>query len=205
MKKWIIFQSEKLKNYLIAKEKSILIAEVYHDENIDKLLEDRQLTNFRTIRYEDIKEFIFIDTDGSLQIEFKDDNIDEVQFFLSEEVFTDMKTHFINSMKGVAVKDYSLLKQIQPPGIGALISGGITAVLYNIALSLEKGEHVRTSGRRGLIKKLFVGIADFLGATGCLIVGGIITIFFLYLTFQIVRKPKQGKLIKIKDFVEMKF
>ncbi|CAL2080485.1 hypothetical protein [Tenacibaculum sp. 190524A05c] len=205
MKKWIIFQSEEVKNYLIAKENSILLAEIFNDEDIDQLLKDRKLTKVRTIRYEDVKEFIFIDSDRTLQIEFKDDDVDEVELHLEESVFTEMKDHFISSMKGVAIKDYSLLKQIQPPGIVAIVAVVITALLFSTAKSLERGEYVSTSGRRGLIKKLFVGIADFLGSTGSLIVGGLVTLFFVYLIVQIVRNPKQGKLIKIKDFVEMKF
>ncbi|CAL2080605.1 conserved hypothetical protein [Tenacibaculum sp. 190524A05c] len=205
MKKWIIFQTEEVKNYLIAKENSILLAEIFQDEDIDQLLEEKKLTKVRTIRYEDVKEFIFIDSDSSFKIVFKDDDVDEFELQLEESVFTEMKDHFISSMKGVAIKDYSLLKQIQPPGIAALVAAGITALLFSTAKSLERGEHVSTSGRRGLIKKLFVGIADFLGSTGSLLIGGLVVVFFVYLVIQIVRNPKQGKLIKIKDFVEMKF
>lgn len=205
MKKWIILQSEEVKNYLIAKENSILLAEVNFDEDVEELLNNSQLTNARTLRYEGIQEFIFIDTDNTLHIDFKDDKVDQIVFELTEDVYSDMKAHFLNTMKGVSVKDYSLLTQIQSPGIVALVSGGLTALLYNTALSLERGEYVSTSGRRGLMKKIFVAIADFLGSTGTLVVGGLITLFFLYEIFKIVRNPKEGKLIKIKDFVEMKF
>ncbi|CAL2061896.1 hypothetical protein [Tenacibaculum sp. 190524A05c] len=205
MKKWIIFQTEEVKNYLIPKENSILLAEIFQDEDIDQLLEEKKLTKVRTIRYEDVKEFIFIDSDSSFKIVFKDDDVDEFELQLEENIFNEMKDHFIGSMKGVAIKDYSLLKQIQPPGIAALVAAGITALLFSTAKSLERGEHVSTSGRRGLIKKLFVGIADFLGSTGSLLIGGLVVVFFAYLVIQIVRNPKQGKLIKIKDFVEMKF
>ena len=205
MKKWIIFQSEEVKNYVIAKEKSILIAEVNQDEDIDELLENHQLTKVRTIRYDGVQEFVFIDTDTTLHIDFKDDDVDEIVFDLDEDVYRDIKAHFLSTMKGVSIKDYSLLKQIQSPGIVALVSAGLTALLYNTALSLERGEHVSTSGRRGFMKKIFVAIADFLGSTGTLVVGGLTTLFFLYLIFKIVRNPKEGKLIKIKDFVEMKF
>ena len=44
MKKWIIFQTEEVKNYLIPKENSISLAEIFQDEDIDRLLEENKLT-----------------------------------------------------------------------------------------------------------------------------------------------------------------
>lgn len=206
MKNWIINQSETANIYLIANKKSIWITENPKDVNIEELIKEKKLTEVRIERYnDDIKEFIFVDTDNSLEIEFTDDDKDELELPLESSVYEEIKAYFLDNLKDVKIKDYSILKQAQPPAIAALISGGLTALLYSIAVSLQNGESVRTSGRRGLLKKLFVGIADFLGPIGSLVIGGLITAFFLYILVNIIRKPRKGKVIKTTTFTEMSF
>lgn len=206
MKKWIIKQSETINTYLIVNEKSIWITEKPKDVNIEELIKEKKLTDVRIERYKDnIKEFIFVDTDNSLEIEFSDDDKDELELHLESSVYEEIKIYFLENLKDTKIKDYSLLKQAQPPAIASLISGGLTALLYSIAVSLQNGESIRTSGRRGFLKKIFVGIADFLGPIGSLIVGGVITAFFLYILIKIIQKPRKGKVIKTTTFTEMTF
>lgn len=205
MKNWIINQSEATNIYLIATQKSIWITEKPKEVDINQLIEDKKLTDLRIERYDDIKEFIFVDTYDALEIEFKDDKVDELVLPIEKSVYNDIKSYFLNNLKDTKVKDYSLLKQVQPLAIVSLISGGLTWLLYTMSISLQNGEHIKTSGRRGLIKKIFVAIADFLGPTGSLVVGGLITVFFLYALVNTITKPRKGKVIKITTFTEMSF
>ncbi len=204
MKNWNIETNEKQNSYLIANPKSIWIAKIDKESDIEEIIEQKQLKDHTSILFSDIKEIIFIDSDNTLHINFKEDDNDDIDLELESSVFKEMKAYFISNLRDVTIKNYSLFKQIQPSGFMTLLFGGITAILYNIAISIQNGETVRTSGRRGLIKKIFVFVADFLGPIGSLIVGGLITLFFLYILITTIRKPKEGKVIKIKDASEIK-
>ncbi len=206
MKKWIINQSETTNFYLILTEKSVWLTEKEKDVNIDELINDKKLTEVRIERFvDDIKEFIFIDSTSTLEINLKDDDKEDIELSIETSIYNEIKSYLIKNLKDTKVKDYSILKQIKPAAIGTIVFGGITYFLHTIALSLQNGEEIRTSRRRGLIKKIFVGIADFLGPIGSLIVGGLITLFFLYILIKTVSKPQKGKVIKTKSFTELNF
>ncbi|CAM1341239.1 hypothetical protein [Tenacibaculum amylolyticum] len=205
MKKWKISQSEGKTKYLITEEKLIWLLEVNSEENVDKLVADREFSKADIIRYEDLEELIFIDTDSALQFEFKDTKADEITLDLDIDNYEEIKKFFLSNLKGVEIKDYSLLKQAQPLGFGVLVSGFLTTVLYLAAVRLASGEAVNSSGRRNLFKKILVIVADFLGPIGSLVVGGLITLLFIYGLFRVIKNPKKGKLVKTKGFTEMKF
>ena len=111
----------------------------------------------------------------------------------------------LKNLKGIEIKNYSLIKQIKPLAIALIVVGIITGFLYNVAISLQKGETISTSGRRGIIKKIFVAIAEFFGPTGSLIIGGLLLLFLIYGLVNTIRKPKEGKVIKIKNNPELIF
>ena len=205
MKIWITNETEKTKNYLIATENSIWITEETKDVNINDLIENNELSNMSIYKTNDIKEVLFNESDSQITIEFKDSKIKDIEINTNSEVFTDVNNFFVSNLKGVEIKNYSLLKQIKPSLFGTALFGGITWVLYTTALSIQNGEHLDTSGRRSLIRKIIVGIADFLGPTGSLIVGGLLTLLFVYTFINTIRKPKEGKVLKTLKKQEIKF
>lgn len=205
MKIWITSEEEKTKNYLIATENSIWITEETKDVNINDLIENNELSNMSIYKTNDIKEVLFNESDSQITIEFKDSKIKDIEINTNSEVFTDVNNFFVSNLKGVEIKNYSLLKQIKPSLFGTALFGGITWVLYTTALSIQNGEHLDTSGRRSLIRKIIVGIADFLGPTGSLIVGGLLTLLFVYTFINTIRKPKEGKVLKTLKKQEIKF
>ena len=161
MKIWITSEEEKTKNYLIATENSIWITEETKDVNINDLIENNELSNMSIYKTNDIKEVLFNESDSQITIEFKDSKIKDIEINTNSEVFTDVNNFFVSNLKGVEIKNYSLLKQIKPSLFGTALFGGITWVLYTTALSIQNGQHLDTSGRRSLIRKIIVGIADF--------------------------------------------
>ncbi|RKF05130.1 hypothetical protein C8N26_0531 [Tenacibaculum lutimaris] len=205
MKIWITNETEKTKNYLIATENSIWITEETKDVNINDLIENNELSNMSIYKTNDIKEVLFNESDSQITIEFKDSKIKDIEINTNSEVFTDVNNFFVSNLKGVEIKNYSLLKQIKPSLFGTALFGGITWVLYTTALSIQNGQHLDTSGRRSLIRKIIVGIADFLGPTGSLIVGGLLTLLFVYTFINTIRKPKEGKVLKTLKKQEIKF
>lgn len=205
MKIWITSEEEKTKNYLIATENSIWITKEAKDVNINDLIENNELSHMSIYKTNDIKEVLFNESDSQITIEFKDSKIKDIEINTNSEVFTDVNNFFVSNLKGVEIKNYSLLKQIKPSLFGTALFGGITWVLYTTALSIQNGEHLDTSGRRSLIRKIIVGIADFLGPTGSLIVGGLLTLLFVYTFINTIRKPKEGKVLKTLKKQEIKF
>ncbi|TMM30380.1 hypothetical protein FDT66_06355 [Polaribacter aestuariivivens] len=206
MKYWIISETAENKKYLIANEKNIWITEQSIDADIESLIEQKNVQNVAIYRYSIIKNLIFINDDSSMLIEFKsDEDKEEIELFINATIYEDVKSFFSENLLHSKVKNYSIVKQIQPAGIGFLIFTGITIFLYNIAIGLQNGEEMRTSGRRGWVKKIFVGIADILGPIGSLIVGGLISLFFIYIVFKTIKNPKEGKVIKLDNFTEAKF
>lgn len=68
-------------------------------------------------------------------------------------------------------------------------AAGFTALMYFVANDMASGKDIDTSGRRSLYKKIMVGIIDLIGATGVLILGGAITLFFIYQLVQNLKNP----------------
>ncbi|WP_298779396.1 hypothetical protein [uncultured Polaribacter sp.] len=206
MKHWVVSKTEEKKKYLIVNEKTIWITEQFLDVNIEVLIEEKNIKNVNIFRYDIIKNFIFIDDDFSLLIEFKPkQDKDEIELFIDSEIYEEIKSFFSKNLQHSIIKNYSVIKQIKPSVIGLLFFGGLTALLYNVALSLQNGESIKASGRRGFIKKILVGIADFLGPTGSLIIGGFLTLLFIYILLKTIKNPKKGKVIKLDKFTEVSF
>ncbi|MGG6229711.1 hypothetical protein [Tenacibaculum sp. SDUM215027] len=205
MKFWITNEKETSNIYLIANEKSLWITEQPIENDISKLITEQKLTNLTIIRFEEIKEILLNDTDQMMTINFKNSKEDDIEIVVTSGTYSEIKTYLLTNLKGIVVKNYSLFKQIKPYIFGLLLFGVGTWILYNTALSLQNGDTLNTSGRRGLIKKIFVGIADFLGPTGVLVIGGIFIVIFIIGLVSTIKKPKEGKIIKIKNTPELIF
>nr|BFF36104.1 hypothetical protein BACT7_09660 [Tenacibaculum mesophilum]BFF39395.1 hypothetical protein BACY1_12000 [Tenacibaculum mesophilum] len=205
MKIWITTEEEKNNIYLIANKKSLWITEQPVEVDVSNLISEQKLTNTTIIRFEEIKEILLNDTDQIITISLKDDKENEIEIIINSVTYSEIKTYLLNNLKGIAVKNYSLFKQIKSYIFGLLLFGVVTWILHNTALSLQNGETLNTSGRRGLIKKIFVGVADFLGPTGVLIIGGIFILIFIVGLVNTIKKPKVGEIIKFKNNTELIF
>ncbi|MCT4700229.1 hypothetical protein [Tenacibaculum haliotis] len=206
MKTWIISENEIDNYYLIAKENSIWLTEQPKLTNLRELIDHKKLTNVSVHRYSNIKEIVFNDSDLTLEVEFIDDDTEDLELkFKASLVYENVKSFLIENLKEIVVKNYSLIKQLKPTSIAILVISALTFFLYKIAISLQSGEEIRATGRRGFIKKIFVAIADFLGPIGSLTIGGILLSLLFFGFINTVRKPKQGKVIKIKKNTELIF
>ncbi|WP_194767221.1 hypothetical protein [Tamlana sp. I1] len=204
MKHWKISESNSNNFYLVFNEKSIWEVELDENINIDEAIKTKSLNNIKSFRYTDFSEIIFVDNDSLIILKFTDKEIKEKEILLNNNIYTEIKNFIIKNLKGTEVKEYSILKQLLPLFFPVLIVIGLTISLYQTAVDMANGVEVSTSGRRALLKSILVGIADVLGPIGCLIIGGLLLAFFLYLIFKVIKHPKQGKIIKIKKFVELK-
>ncbi|WP_308992895.1 hypothetical protein QLS71_015460 [Mariniflexile litorale] len=199
MKNWKISETEFKNKYLIPTEKSIWLTDQNKDSNITELIETKSLGTITSIRYEDLKEIVFIDTDSSIDFIFKDDKTPEEKHQIDKIVYSEIKSYLKSQLKGTKLKDYSVIKQILPQLISLGISIILIVVTYIFAMELEKGESVRISGRRAWLKQIIVSIAETLGTTGTLIVGILIIASFIYFIIRKYQNPKRGEILKITN------
>ena len=185
-------------NGFIASPKSIWITEQHNDANITELIETRSLGAIKSIPYASLKEIVFIDSDAIIECRYIDDKTTDVEFELERNIYSEIKSYLKSNLKGPEIKNFSLFKQIAPNLILLSAAILISTLTYTTAISLEQGDEIRTGGRRGLIKLIITWIAELLGATGTLIAGSLIIIFFIYLVIKAIQNPKKGELLKIK-------
>ncbi len=197
MKSWKISETDFTDKYLILTEKSIWLTDQGKDVNINELIETKKLGVVKSIRYQDLKEIIFNDTDFTIEFTFKDDNVLEEKHRMNKIVYSDIKPYLKTQLKGTELKNYSIFKQILPQLITLGVSVILIVVTYLSAMELEKGESPRVSGRRAWLKQIIVWIADVLGTIGTIIFGTIIVSSLIYLIVRKSQNPKRGEILKI--------
>ena len=65
LKNWKISETDFNDKYLIPTEKSIWLTDQNKDADINELIDKKNLGTIKSIRYEDLKEIVFIDTDNN--------------------------------------------------------------------------------------------------------------------------------------------
>ena len=197
MKNWKISESDFKDKYLIPTEKSIWLTDQNKDADINELIDTKNLGTIKSIRYEDLKDIVFIDTDFTIDFRFKDDKTPEEIHKIDKSVYSEIKSYLKTQLKGIEIKDYSVIKQILPQLMTLGISGILIVVTYISAMELEKGESVRISGRRAWLKQIIVWIAEILGTIGTLVVGTIIILSLIYFIIRKSQNPKRGEILKM--------
>ena len=197
MKNWKISETDFNDKYLIPTEKSIWLTDQNKDADINELIDTKNLGTIKSIRYEDLKEIVFIDTDFTIDFRFKDDKTPEEIHRIDKIVYSEIKSYLKTQLKGIEIKDYSVLKQVLPQLISLGFSIILIVVTYISALELEKGESIRISGNKAWLKQIIVTIAEMLGTIGTLIVGTLIISSFIYFIVRKSQNPKRGEILKI--------
>ncbi len=199
MKYWIISQTELLDKYLIANEKAIWITDLTKGSNIDDLIASKSLGTVQSIRYEDLKEIVFIDTDVTIELNFKDDKTTDEEFQLDKDVYSEIRDYLKANLKGTELKNYSVFKQIIPQLVILGIISIFTVATYAAAVEAESGGTVRTTGRRAWLKKIIASTGEMLGTTGTLIIGLSLIGLCIYFLAKKIKHPKKGEILKITN------
>jgi hypothetical protein len=199
MKNWIISQTDISDKYLIPTEKSIWISEQPKGVNIQELIENKKLRNAKSIRYDDLKEIVFIDSDSTIEFNFIDDKTTDEELKLNKIVFSEIRSYLKNNLKGTELKNYSIFKQVTPHLVILGVTTMLTVVTYLSAIELENEGTVRISGGGYWFKKIIAIIAELFGATGTLIVGIILIGLLTYLLIRKIQNPKKGEILKITN------
>lgn len=199
MKNWIISETELFDKYLIASKNAIWISEQKKGIDIDELIQSKNLGSIKSIRYEDLSDIVFIDSDHSIEFKYLDDKTGDEEFLLDENVFLEVRNYLKNHLKGTELKNYSIFKQILPN----LFLLGVSLVLfiatYFSAMELEEGGSIVVSGRRAWLKSIIVRIAEILGTTGTLIIGILLASLLIYSVIKKLQNPKKGEILKITN------
>ncbi|CAM1368385.1 hypothetical protein [Tenacibaculum xiamenense] len=199
MKNWIISRNHESNKHLIVTEKSIWITEQPQGVNINDLIETKSLGTVKSIRYESLKEIVFIDSDLTIEFKYKDNDLTDEEFTMEDDVYNQISTYLKSHLKGVELKKYSVFKQILPQLISIVVASVLSAATFISALEIEKGNTVNISGRRSGIKMIMVGIAEVLGSIGTLILGVVIIGVLVYFLVKTIKNPKEGEVLKTSN------
>jgi len=204
MKNWIINEKETTNQYLIATQKSIWISEQLKELDINKLIHDKNLGKVKSLRYEEIKEIIFIDTDFSIEFVFKDSEVEKITYSINKSVFRQIKTYFKKHLSGIKIKDYSLLKQVLPQLTTLTLGLVFLSLTYSTALDLENGLEIPESSKSSIIKKIILVLAELVGASGSIILGVIFSLIFIFLITKKLQNPKKGEVLRLDKTSKLK-
>jgi hypothetical protein len=75
------------------------------------------------------------------------------------------------------------------PAITAVVFTGLTVLAYLGARSMQEGESIESSGRYGILKRLFYWLMETLGPSGVAVVGGLLVLITLAVLIGRMRKP----------------
>ncbi|MCE2611795.1 hypothetical protein LVD13_02345 [Flavobacteriaceae bacterium D16] len=203
MRNWVISKSEAMDTYMIAQEKAIWLSDQKKDTNILELIESKKLGKIKSIRYEELKEIVFVDSDSTIEFNYVDDKMTDEEFQLDRNTYSDISTYLKNNLKGTEIRNYSVLKQILPELtiMGAALVFFVAT--YLAALELENGGNINVSGYKSWLKQIVSSIAEVLGTIGTLIIGIIFIGFLTYLVINKVQNPKKGEVLKIKKYPKL--
>jgi hypothetical protein len=132
---------------------------------------------------------------GDLEISYKAGNgLKSARFGFSSEA--DLITAFDElkqSVPGMLEKREKLnaVTAAIKPIIFTVIFAALTYVLFRGAQGLSEGGDADTSGRYGLVKKIFAWLLELLGPTGVLVVGGILVILCVVVLIKRVGNPPE--------------
>lgn len=204
MKNWIISKGELTNKYLIVTDKSIWISEQLKELDINELIETKNLGTVKSFRYEEIKEIVFIETNVSLQFEFKDKDIETEKFVIDKSVFGEIKTYLKGQLLGIEVKNYSLFKQVLPQlttlGIGIVF----ITLTYSKALDLQKGIEIPESQKSTIIKKIILLLAELIGVNGSIVFGILFSVAFIFWINKKLQNPLKGEVFSFNKNIRLK-
>lgn len=204
MKNWIISKGELTNKYLIVTDKSIWISEQLKELDINELIETKNLGTAKSFRYEEIKEIVFIETNVSLQFEFKDKDIETEKFVIDKSVFGEIKTYLRGQLLGIEVKNYSLFKQVLPQlstlGIGIVF----ITLTYSKALDLQKGIEIPESQKSTIIKKIILLLAELIGVNGSIVFGILFSVVFIFWINKKLQNPQKGEVFSFNKNIRLK-
>ncbi len=86
-------------------------------------------------------------------------------------------------------EDWSRLRSVRGPVIAMIIFGVITYVLRLAAQDLVDNPDPEITGRRKMIKRIFVAVLDFFGPTGVTVIGAILIGLSVLVLFNRLKTP----------------
>lgn len=204
MKNWIIERKGEINKYFIVTEKSIWISNNHKESNIEELIENKNLGSVKSFRFDQLKELILIETNSTVEFIFKDKEEEKQRFEIERSIFGEIRTYLKLNLKGIKLKNYSLLKQVLPQlstlGIGIVF----ILLTYQTAVDLENGEYIPESRKSTIIKKIIYHLADLIGIYGSIILGVIFTLILVFIINKKLQNPKKGEILEFGKFVSLK-
>ncbi len=203
MKNWIIAQTSEFDTYFIPTEKSIWLSKQPKGVDIQMLIANKNLGIVKSIRYEDLKEIVFIDTDSNIEFKYKNNDSDDEEFTIQTDVYSQIQSYIKSHLKGIELKNYSIYKQALPQLIAITIAAFLSIATYITAIEIENGVTVNVSGKRSIIKAMMISVAENLGSFGTISAGFVIMGILGSLLIRTIKNPKEGEVLTMSKMTKL--
>ena len=197
MKYWKVAEAKESFAYIILKDIAIIYCEAPKHISLRNAVQENKLLKLQTIKLIDLDAVLCDDSSNMLSLNYTQRGKKDFDIDVLATAYGELKTYLLNNFKGTKISEYSFLKQ------SSWNIGGLVAALILTYIEYKEAVHIQINGiiepkiRRSIFEEISFQVAKFLTPTGCLIVGGIVTIFFSYLVGKAIVNPKQGKLFTL--------
>ncbi|MDY7394668.1 hypothetical protein UMM65_05400 [Aureibaculum sp. 2210JD6-5] len=190
--------------FLIFDKTSLYITEGLEESKVVLLIESKNLKGVANYEYKDILEFVFIEENLDFEINFTSENFEDQYYTLDKSTFDNLKNYIINNLDGIDIAKLALYKQLYPYFLGLGTTGLFSYLIYVAAKAIENGNPIHGTGKLGLFKNLLNFFAGLLGTLGTIVFGSLISAILIYFIFKKVINPKNGTVIYLDHFPELK-
>lgn len=197
MKYWKIAKTKDGYAYIILKEIAVIYCEAPKNIGLREAVEENKLLKLTTVKFIDLDTVLCDDSANMLSLDYTQRGKKDFDIEIEPNVYAEIKAYLLQNFEGTRVSEYSFIKQ-STWNIGGLIATLIlTYIEYKEAVYIQVNGIVEPKIRRSVFEELSFQVAKFLTPIGCLLVGGVVTVFFSYLILKTAIKPKQGKLFTL--------
>jgi hypothetical protein len=198
-----ILEDDRKTEYLIFKSKYMCTYTLGSHEDHDSMLKKMTFKDVEPIRYQDIKEIILNESDNELTVTWTFNEEQEREIQVSRDSVSEVKDLLSHKIKGVKIRNYSILKQLIPLFVCIAIVVIFTVVISVIAQEAQNGEDVDVNEVRGSVKRLIINVGILLGPTGTIIIGSLLTALLAFAAYRTYKHPKKGMVVKFSKASEL--
>lgn len=197
MKYWKIAETKEGYAYIIVKKTAFIYCEAPKYVPLRDAVEENKLLKLQTVKLIDLDSVLCDDSSNTLSLNYTQRGKKDFDIDIESSAYAELKAYLVQNFKGSTIGEYSFLKQSAWNIGGLLTTLVLTYIEYKEAVYIQVNGIVEPKMRRSIFEEMSFQTAKFLTPMGCLLVGGVVTLFFGYLIGKALIKPKQGKLFTL--------
>ena len=197
MKYWKTSETKKYFCYVILKSDAIIYCEAKKDISLREAILENKLQKIDKIKFIDLDAVLCDDSSNMLSLDYIQRGKKDFDIDIDADSYVEIKNYLLLNFKGTSIKDYSFFRQSSWNIAGLIVALFVTYYQYAQAVDIDINGVVELKMRRGIFEEMSFQISKFLTPIGCIVVGGVVVLFFCFLIVKAIIKPKQGKLFTL--------